>query len=234
MQTHTILIATKDEAQRSFLGAQLDADGHTALEASTADSAVAKLTENVVDVLLLGNLQTPADSPALLRAIRADQHPGVHPAQPVVTLGAADELSTLRAYEAGSDHHLPTNTGYVVLRAVLASVVRRSLEEVSSRHLHVGELHIDISACSVEVAGHPVRVSRIEFDLLVKLASDPARVFSKAELKRAIGRDHRISDRTVDSHACRLRNRLGQPATGGPWIPNTWGRGYSLVRAENR
>jgi CheY-like chemotaxis protein len=140
MQTQTLLIATTDEAARTFLGAQLDADGHTVLEASTADNAVARLSENAVDVLLLGDLQTPADSPALLRAIRADQHPGVHPGQPVVTLGADDELSTLRAYEAGSDHHLSTSTGYVVLRAVLASVIRRSLEEVTSRHLHVGEL----------------------------------------------------------------------------------------------
>jgi len=71
----------------------------------------AKLTTHAIDVLLLGELQRRPDSPALLRTIRAGEHQRIHPAQPVITLAATDELTTLRAYEAGSDHHLPADTG---------------------------------------------------------------------------------------------------------------------------
>ena len=233
MQPISILIASADDSQRDFITQQLDADGFTVYEADSASSAVAKLATQAIDVLLLGDLAKPADSPALLREIRAGQHTRVHPGQPTITLGASDDLTTLRAYETGSDHHLPTDSAYVILRAVLTSVVRRTLHDVTSRHLHIGELHIDTGACSVEVAGTPVRTSRIEFDLLAKLASDPTKVFTKNELKRAIGRDSSYSDRTVDSHVCRLRTRLAN-TNGGAWLPSTWGRGYSLLRAEER
>ena len=233
MQPHTLLITSADETQRAFIAAQLDADGHTVHEADSPESTVAKLSAHAVDVLLLGELHRPADSPALLRAIRADQHTRVHPGQPTITLGASDDLTTLRAYETGSDHHLPADSAYVILRAVLASVVRRTLHDVTSRHLHIGSLHIDTSACSVEVDGQPVRTSRMEFDLLAKLATDPTKVFTKNEIKRAIGRDSSYSDRTVDSHVCRLRTRLAN-TDGGTWLPSTWGRGYSLLRAEHR
>jgi hypothetical protein len=57
-------------------------------------------------------------NPARLRTIRGSEHPRIHPGQPVITIGATDELTVLRAYESGSDHHLPDSTGYLLLRAV--------------------------------------------------------------------------------------------------------------------
>jgi len=228
MEQHTLLIATVDEDRRGFLAAQLDADGHTIHEADRATAAVAKLSAHAIDVMILGDLQRPADAPALLRAVRAGAHPKIHPGQPVITVGAGDELTALRAYECGSDHHLTDNTGYVLLRAVLATVARRALEDVSARHLHVGDIHVDLAARTVDVAGTAVRVSRLEFALLVKFASDPVRVFSKHELARCIWRQQQICERTVDSHVARLRTRLTHAGTG-PVLINKWGQGWSLT-----
>ncbi|HEV7807893.1 MAG TPA: hypothetical protein VGO80_18890 [Solirubrobacteraceae bacterium] len=153
---HELLIATTDHDQRTFLAAQLDADGHTIYEANTTTATIAKLSGHAIDVLILGRLQRLADAPALLRTIRAGDHERIHPGQPVITIGATDELTVLRAYESGSDHHLPDHTGYVLLRAVLATVARRALEKTSSRHVHVGEIHIDLAARTVDIAGTPV------------------------------------------------------------------------------
>jgi hypothetical protein len=75
---------------------QLDGDGHTVHDADSAAGAIAKLSAYAVDVLLLGELQRPADSPALLRAIRTEAHTRIHPAPPVITLGNADALTALR------------------------------------------------------------------------------------------------------------------------------------------
>jgi DNA-binding response OmpR family regulator len=163
--------------------------------------------------------------------VRSGEHPRIHPAQPVITLGAGDELTVLRAYECGSDHHLPDGTGYVLLRAVLASVARRTLEQTTSRHVWVGEIHIDLAARTADVAGTPVRLSRLEFELLVKFAADPVRVFSKHELHRCVWRDQQVSDRTVDSHIARLRNRLTDAGAGTVLI-NKWGQGWSLTAAQ--
>ena len=234
MQPHTLLIASADEPQRSFIAAQLDADGHTVHEADSPESTVAKLSTHAVDVLLLGELQRPADSPSLLRAIRAEQHTRIHPAQPVITLGDADELSALRAYEAGSDHHLATDTGYVLLRAVVTNVARRALSDHSSRHLQVGALHIDTAAKAVEVNGNPVRLSRREFEVLVTLAGDPAKVFSREDLARTVwGSARPLNGRTVESHVCRLRHRLAD-AGATDLVRNSWGRGWALLDPTTR
>lgn len=88
---------------------------------------------------MLGDFEAPAAAPALLRALRAGElHARIHPAQPIVTIGANDELATVRAYEAGSDHHVSSDSAYLVVRAVISAIVRRTLADVTSRHLHVG------------------------------------------------------------------------------------------------
>jgi DNA-binding response OmpR family regulator len=139
---HTLLIATTDPGQRTFLAAQLDADGHTVYQADTTTGALTALCGQAIDVLLLGELQRPPDAPGLLRAVRGGQHHRIHPGLPIITIGAGDELTTLRAYESGSDHHLPDDTGYVLLRAVLRSVIRRTFEHLTARYLQVGEIGV--------------------------------------------------------------------------------------------
>jgi DNA-binding response OmpR family regulator len=129
MEPRTLLIATTGTGQRAFLAAQLDAEGHAVYEANHLAAVVAKLSAHAIDVLILGDLEHPAHGPALVRAVRAGEHPRIHPGQPVITLGAGDELTALRAYESGSDHHLPNSTGYVLLRAVIATVMRRADEQ---------------------------------------------------------------------------------------------------------
>jgi DNA-binding response OmpR family regulator len=229
---HTLLIASADDARRAFIAAQFDTDGHTVYEADSPESTIAKLSMHAIDVLLLGDLGRPADSPALLGAIRAGEHIRIHPAQPVITLGDTDEISTLRAYDAGSDHHLAGSTGYFVLRAVLLSVARRVLEDVTSRHLQVGDLHIDTAAKSADINGTPVHLSRLEFDVLVTMATDPSKVFSRHDLARTVWGSTQPSDRTIDSHICRLRHRLSA-AGGHQLVANTWGQGWALTARDS-
>jgi len=226
---HTVLVAAGDSEQRAFLAGQLDADGHTVYEAEHAAGVVAKLSCYAIDALVLGELDRPADATRLIRAMRAGEHERVHPGLPIITIGASDELAALRAYESGSDHHLPDSTGYLLLRAVLASVIRRVLDDVSVRHLHAGPIDVDLEAKRVTVAGAAVHVSRLEYELLVKFAADPVRVFSKHELARSIWR-RQICERTVDSHIARLRGRLTS-AGAGPVLVNRWGQGWSLTTA---
>jgi hypothetical protein len=98
---------------------------------------------------------------------------------------------------------VPDDTGYVLLRAVLATVMRRSDEQVGGRHLQVGDIHIDLAARTVDVAEAGVHVSRLEFELLVKFAAYPVRVVSKHELARCVWHRQHINGRTIDSHVDR-------------------------------
>ncbi|MGH2941279.1 MAG: winged helix-turn-helix transcriptional regulator [Solirubrobacteraceae bacterium] len=229
MHSQTILVALADNDGRDALAAQLDADGHTVHTADTTATTSRKLAAHAIDVLVLGELEHAAAATGLLRELRAGTLSiRAHPAQPIVTLGDCGELATLRAYEAGSDHHVPVNAAYLVLRAILATVTRRAAADLARRHLRAGELHVDTAARTASVAGMPVRLSRTEYGLLCQLASDPQRVFTKQQLMRTVwGYDAIGRTRTLDSHACRLRAKLG--AQGDRYVVSVWGVGYCLL-----
>jgi DNA-binding response OmpR family regulator len=78
----------------------------------------------------------------------------------------------------------------------------------------------------VTLHDQPVRLTSREFTLLATLASEPTRLWTKAQLLEVFGypRDVVRSSRTVDCHASRLRSKLG-----GAFVVNVWGEGYRLV-----
>ncbi len=188
MTERTILIAAADDTISVHLAAHLDADGHTVHLAASAEATVAKLTTRAIDLMVLAELELPAQHLGCLRRLRTGRlHVRVHPAQPVVTLGAADRLALLHAYEAGSDHHLASDTDYLVVRAVIATITRRTADEQTDRHFHVGALHIDTVARTVDYDGQPIRLSALQYALLCRLASDPSQVFTGVKSSAASG-----------------------------------------------
>jgi DNA-binding response OmpR family regulator len=94
--------------------------------------------------------------------------------------------------------------------------------------VRVGDLELDAVARTARLRGAPLVLSQKEFALLRMLASEPVRVFTKDELLRQIwGFRHMGTSRTLDSHACRLRRKLG--VHGDRFVVNVWGVGYRLV-----
>jgi DNA-binding response OmpR family regulator len=94
--------------------------------------------------------------------------------------------------------------------------------------IEVGEVVVDHRVRQVLVRGVPVRLSGREFDVVARLASEPDRVVTKADLLRDVwGIRFHTRTRTVDSHACRARRKL--EAAGAPgMVENVWGVGYCL------
>ena len=94
--------------------------------------------------------------------------------------------------------------------------------------LRVGTLEVDPPSREVIVRGDRVELSQKEFALLRTLASEPTRVFTKEELLRNVWGFRSLGQtRTLDSHACRLRAKLG--VRGDRYVVNVWGVGYRLV-----
>jgi DNA-binding response OmpR family regulator len=119
------------------------------------------------------------------------------------------------------------------LRARIAAVLRRSELRRRTSIVRAGPIVIDVRSREVHVFDRPVELSAKEYDLLVRLAGEPTRVFTRAELMRAVwGRQTFGHSRTLDSHASRLRRKL---CGDGPdkLVINVWGVGYRLVPSES-
>jgi DNA-binding response OmpR family regulator len=203
-----LALAEPEPAMRGFLERQLRSDGFDVLVLASPD-LLPRAAEP--DVLVLGD-------PDALEQMRV-------PDCPVIVLGRADAEAKVRAL-ARADDYLTRPFAYEELLARIRAVLRRCPPR--SDVVDVGGLVIDRRARRVLVNGHDVFLSQKELALLVKLASEPDRVFTREQLLRDVwGYRTWAPTRTVESHASRVRCKLAAAGLGG-WVVNAWGVGYKL------
>jgi DNA-binding response OmpR family regulator len=230
----TLLVVEDDDATRTFLADNLTADGYEVLVADCARDALRLMETKFPDVLLLDVSLPDTSGIELLRRVReADGLASrANPATPVIVVSGLDsELDRLRAFEAGADDHVGKPFSYGELRLRIAALLRRlDSGRNGSGRMRVGDLEIDAPARSVVLRGHRIDLSQKEFALLRTLAVQPTRVWTKEELLRTVwGFRSMGSTRTLDSHACRLLQKLA--VDGDRFVLNVWGVGYRLIDA---
>jgi DNA-binding response OmpR family regulator len=227
----TILVLEDDAPTRTFLADNLTADGYELLVAESARDALRQLETKFPDLVLI-DLGLPDGSGLdVVGRVRASDGVAsrIDPAIPIVVLtGRADELDRLRGFQRGCDDYVCKPFSYPELRARVEALLRRAELRRRPGRLRVGDLEIDSAARVVRLRGAPITLSQKEFALARALAADPTRVFTKDELLRTIWGFRTLgSTRTLDSHACRLRHKLGR--FGDRFVVNVWGVGYRLV-----
>lgn len=232
-----ILVIETDADLGRVLVDQLGADGYPAQLARSEEHARLLAADRQPRLLVLGDLGPPRGTLDLLESIRSPQHsstdgrePSPWPSTvPVIVLSSrTTQPDLLRAFEAGADDFLTRPVLYLELRARLRAVLRRAQHPPDDELVKIGPLTIDRAGHTASLHDKPIDLRRMEYELLTHLARDPRRVFNKHELLKAVwGFRSPGTTRTLDSHASRLRRKLG--AGGERWIVNVWGVGYRLV-----
>ena len=215
-----VVVCEDDPPTLELLCDHLRADRFEVVAAPNAADALRHCQYRSPDLLLLDLGLPDASGLDVLREIRgAERTTGRYDAGLAVVIlsGRSGEVDRVRGLEEGADDYVVKPFHFAELSARLRSVLRRRSEQRQGS-IRVGDLLIDSSRREVRVDG----------ELLLTLASEPRRVFTKSELLRDVWNFQTMGrTRTLDSHASRLRRKLDPD--GGRFVVNVWGVGYRLL-----
>jgi DNA-binding response OmpR family regulator len=227
----TILLVEDDSVLTTFLADNLSADGYEPIVAETVRDGLRELEFRRPDLAIIDLGLPDGSGLALIERVRTADGivSRLDPSVPLVVLSArASDIDRVRGFERGADDFVAKPFSYGELRLRIAAVLRRTQPRTRLGCLRIGELELDPAGREVRLRGRRIELSQKEFALLRALAADPTRVLTKQELLRDVWGYRTLgTTRTLDSHACRLRTKLG--ADGDRFVVNVWGVGYRLV-----
>lgn len=150
---------------------------------------------------------------------------------PVIMITArVDETDKLIGLELGADDYItkPFSPREVVAR--VRAVLRRSQREpVEQETIWAGAICIDRARHKAEVAGVDINLTPTEFELLLVLASQPGRAFTRMQLLEATqGEAYEGYERTIDAHIKNLRAKIEPEPKQPIYIETVFGVGYRL------
>ncbi len=184
--------------------------------------------ENDYDLILLDLTLPSMDGIEICKKLRAKKN------TPVIMLTAkSEEIDRVLGLEIGADDYITKPFSIRELLARIKAVMRRAstqkTDEENTSAITFEGLFIDIDKRKVVLDDKKVELSPKEFELLVLMASNPGRNYSRTELLNIIwGYNFDGYEHTVNSHINRLRAKIESDMANPIYILTTWGVGYKF------
>ncbi|HTB16363.1 MAG TPA: response regulator transcription factor [Bryobacteraceae bacterium] len=226
-----LLVVDDDRELCQLVTRFLTREGFEITWASSGEAGVERALSEVFSLIMLDVMMPDADGFDVLRRIR--QHSRV----PVLMLTAkGDTHDRIRGLEMGADDYLPKPFDPAELVARIRAILRRSEpRRPASAALALGDIEVDGGARTVRRGGAPVDLTTVEFDLLVALMCAAGSTVSREDLvSNVLGRDFSPFDRSIDTHVCNLRRKLGPLEDGAERIKGVRGAGYLYAKPVPR
>jgi DNA-binding response OmpR family regulator len=224
--TNELVLLVDDEPSILQLARMyLERDGFRIQEAKDGESALEAITRLQPALVVLDVMLPKLDGFEICRRVRAENN-----SVAILMLTARDEdIDKILGLELGADDYLtkPFNPRELVAR--VKAILRRGENKsaTADKPVKLGELVIDPVRHEARVAAGLLDLRTQEFDLLLTLASQPGRVFTREQLlQMAWGFDFSGQTRTVDVHVAHLRKKLEGSSIK---IETVTGVGYKLV-----
>ena len=227
----SVLVVEDDQDLAEMLGIVLNSAGIEVDLVSRGDEVIEVFKNNQPDVVLLDVMLPGLDGVEVCKAIREES-----PRVPIIFLSARGETADkIKGLDAGADDYLvKPMEHYSELVARVRTQLRRTSREISGS-LTLGDLSIDLVEHSVTRAGQAIALTRLEFDLLVALAKEPGRVFTREELLREVwDYRHAADTRLVNVHIQRLRSKIEHDPDNPSLVLTVRGVGYKSGATGNR
>ncbi len=229
-ETYRILIIDDDVDLNALLTEYLQGFGHTLVSETTAAAGRKRLHRELPDLLILDVMLPDTDGLTLCREIRAEYD------VPIIMLTARGEVADrVMGLEFGADDYVAKPFEPRELVARIQSVIRRAKDRIQGDVLVCDGLRLETETRRVELDGHDIELTTMEFELLKDLMESRGRVMSRDRLlERLRGIDADVYDRSIDMLISRLREKLGDEPRKPRFIRTVRIGGYQFVGAVSK
>jgi len=206
-----VAIVEDENKLAELLDHYLCREGYTTERFSDGELALASLVESPPDLVLLDLMLPGLDGMSICRELRRTSQ------VPIMELGADDYVCK------------PFSPREVVARvkAVLRRTVPIADDEIDER------FKLDPDTASVKINDQLISLTLVELELLKALSSRQGTIFSRSQLMERIYSDNRVvSDRTIDSHIKKLRQKLREISGDHEYVHSVYGIGYKFELPE--
>ncbi|MFM7070141.1 MAG: response regulator [Actinomycetes bacterium] len=220
-----ILTVEDDERIRTAVRLALEDEGWEVDEAETGEDAIARFTRHPTDVVLIDIMLPGVDGFEVCRSIRRQSDVPI-----VMVTARADTHDVVAGLEAGADDYLTKPFVPKELSARIRALLRRARPAIPGNpKLRFEELEVVPQEGVVTRDGEQIHLTKTEFRLLVELANNPGKVFSREDLlERVWGHGVFGDGRLVDVHVRRLRTKVEADPANPRHVVTVRGLGYKL------
>jgi two-component system response regulator RegX3 len=228
--TLRVLLVDDEQDILEPLGYALEREGYRVEAIPDGETALERARSEAFDVVVLDVMLPGISGIEVCRTLRAESD------VPIVMLTARDaEVDRVLGLELGADDYVtkPFSTAELVSR-IRAILRRRELDRESGlrNEITASGISIDLARHTVTVDGRGVELTPSEFRLLVLLAEEPGRVFTRQQIMEHLWRTPYVGDtRACDAHISNLRHKIERDPSHPERIVTVREVGYKLVSA---
>lgn len=216
------ILVTEDEPEiRELLSNYLTHEGYEVSLAEDGVEAVSVFSKGNFDLVILDIMIPKIDGFGVCEVIKKQSD------VPVMFLSAlSDDASQIKGYDLMADDYMTKPFSMPIFLRKVNALLRRNDNTPVKRDnvITCGDIVIDTDTMEVKVKGEEIELTAREFDLLLTLAKNPGRVYTREILLDLLwDYDSLVDERIVDSHIKNLRHKMG-----GDYIETVRGRGYRI------
>ncbi len=222
-----ILVVEDREDISNLIKLYLEKESYSVEQVFDGETALERLQNNVYQLCIFDVMLPKLDGFLLLKSVRNFS------TVPVVMVTAKlEEADKILGLDLGADDYIVKPFSALELVSRVNSVIRRNYHynKNDSFEIRYKNWSVNQKECSVENKGVPCSLTTAEYKILLKLVSDPGRVFSKHQLYKAICSDEaETQENSVTVHMSRLRDKLDDKEST-QYIKTIRGLGYKLEK----
>ena len=228
-----ILVVDDEKEIADLIEIYLVSDGYKVLKANNAEEGLGILGKEEVHLVLLDIMMPGMNGLEMCKKIRETNN------IPIIMLSAkSTDLDKILGLGTGADDYVTKPFTTMELLARVNSHLRRYgkfLKALGGREQNdkvyvIGGLELNEETVEVSVDGRPVKMTPLEFKILMLLMKNPGRVFSAEEIYERVWNEQAINTDTIMVHIRKIREKIEINPREPKYLKVVWGVGYKIEK----